>query len=75
VVAKDTLRQATINQTGNEIDDCRAIRSTVGQIAHEDQSSALGVLSIIGVAQMLQQRAQRADLTVDIANDVEGAVK
>jgi hypothetical protein len=75
VIAEDTLRPARFNQTGNEIDDCRAIRSTVCQIAHKDQSSALGMLTNPVVAQMSQQRPQRVDLAVNIAHDVETTVE
>jgi hypothetical protein len=75
VIAKHALCPASINKIANEINDCGAVRATVGQISNKDEASALEVCSVIAVAQMSQQRAQRADLTVDIAHDVERTVE
>ena len=75
VVAKDALRPACINQGANQIDDCRAVWPSVGQVAQESESSALAMTTVLVLTQVLQQRAQSADLTVDITHDVERTVE
>jgi len=55
VIAKDALRTTGFDQTLNEIDNRWAIWATVGQIADEDESSAIGMLSIAAVAKMFEQ--------------------
>jgi len=75
VITQDTLHTARFNEALNEIDNCGAVWSTVGQVTHEDKSAALGMPPIAIVAKVVHQRAQGPDLTVDIANDVEWTVE
>lgn len=71
MVAKDALGSASFDEALYKIDDCRAIRATVGQIADEDESAAIGMLPVVAVAKMSEQRAQRLDFAMNITNDVQ----
>jgi hypothetical protein len=71
VVAKDALRPACCDETLDKIDDCWTIWATVGQIADEDESAAIGMLPVVAVAKMSEQRAQRLDFAMNITNDVQ----
>lgn len=75
MVAQNALCPARFNEALNEMDDCRAVGATVGQITYENQSTTIGMDAIICVAQVPQQRTQGIDLTVNIANDVERSVE
>jgi hypothetical protein len=75
VIAQHTLGTTDFDKTLNEIDDGRAVGATVGQIADKDKSSAIGMLPAVAVAKVSEQRAERGDLAVEIANDVERAVE
>jgi hypothetical protein len=55
VIAKNTLGTPRFDETLNEIDNGWAIRPTVGQVAHEDESSALGMLPVAVVTEMFEQ--------------------
>ena len=67
MVAKDALCSASFDQALHEFDDCWTIWATVGQIADEDESSALGMLPVVAVAKMCEQCQERGILAMNIA--------
>ena len=75
VIAQHTLGTTDFDKTLNEIDDGRAVGATVSEVADEDEYSAIGMLSVVAVAKLCKQRKEWIDLTVNVAHNVERAVK
>jgi hypothetical protein len=75
VVAEDALRQVGIHKPLDYTDDGGAIGTTVGEVAKEDQPPALGVSVVFSVAEPSHQVVEGLDLTVDVSNDIYGAVE
>lgn len=74
MVAENRLRPAVLDSRADPFDDGGAILATITQIPDEDEASALGMTAVWLVAQMKEQLAQRLNLTMYIADDVDRSI-
>jgi hypothetical protein len=69
------LSTTSFNKTLDNLDDGRAIGATISQIADKDKASAIRVYSMFTITEMTEQIFQRIDFTMNVTNDVDGAVE
>ena len=70
MITEQALRQALLDQTAHPLDNGRAIRTAIHQITDEYQMPAVGMLTIMVVAEALYQLLQYIELTMHITDDV-----
>ncbi len=75
VIAEDALRPARSHELLHQGDHGRAVGPPVHQIADKHQSPLLRVSTVFVVAEMPQQRHQRVDFAVYIADDINRTIE
>ena len=75
MVAEDGLRPAPRVQTLVPGQHARHVRPAIDQIAEEDEVPPLRMRAVVVITEMGEQRLQRRVLAVDVADDVEFAVR
>ena len=75
VVAEHALGAAGLHPAHDEIEDGRAVRAPVAQVAHEYRPASLRMAAVRRVAQVPEQGLQGLDFTVDVADHVQRALE
>jgi hypothetical protein len=75
VIAKSASREMGLDQMIDPIDNARTVRTTVHKVADKDQLTTGAVPTMIVVTEVAEQRSQRVNLAVHVANDVDRSVR
>ena len=73
MVAQKTVGSSGIDQASNALHHCGAVRATVYQVSNKNQMPPIWMGGCpIAPAQAVQQDFQRINLTMNVADDIEG---
>ncbi len=75
MVAEDALGEVLLDQMGYQGGHGGTVVSAVGQVADENQPPAPRMLAGGVIAQVFQQVVEGIDLSMNVADDVDGSVK
>jgi hypothetical protein len=59
----------------DEVENGRAVRAAVAQVAYEHRATTLGVVTVRGVAEVPEEGPERRGLPVDVADHVQRSVE
>ena len=75
VISHDALGMPAVDHAHDLLDNSRAVRTPVHQVSHENQSPSVGMRPVGSILQFAKQVLHGAILSMNIANDIQRALK